>query len=126
MKRTLVMLAPCLLVGCQTIGPTWSELTGVRYHPAVMDRQAVIVSKVDGESTPLRGPIKIAPGRHEIVVESLRHGSFAGGYQERLTLDIEPCKRYYINAQYEDRIRPRYAPVVDEVELIAGCRPGLG
>ncbi len=48
------------------------------------------------------------------------------GYQERLTLDIEPCKRYYINAQYEDRVRPRYAPVVDEVELIAGCRPGIG
>ncbi len=28
MKRLLVMLAPCLLLGCQTYGPTWSELTG--------------------------------------------------------------------------------------------------
>lgn len=126
MKRILPWLGPLVLVGCQTVGPTWSELSGAQYHVAVMDRRPLVVSKVDGESTPLRGPIKIAPGRHEIVVESLRHGAFRAGYQERLTLEIEPCKRYYINAQYKDPVQPGYTPVVDEVEPIAGCRSGLG
>src|SRR3954447_24381575 len=107
MKWTL-LTAAILLTGCQTVGPSWSELTGVRYHTAIDDRRAVVVAKVDGESTPMRGKIQIAPGRHEIVVESLRHGAFRAGYQESLVLDIAPCKRYYINGQYRNRVEPRY------------------
>ena len=126
MKAMLVLAAAALVAGCQTIGPTWSELSGARYHPAVLNRQAVIVAKVDGASTPLHRKIQIPPGRHEIVVESLPHGFFQGGYQETLVLDVAPCKRYYINGQYRNRVGPRYEAVVDEVEHISGCRPGLG
>src|SRR6266540_5143640 len=33
MKHTLMLLiAPLALAGCQTIGPTWSELSGDRYY----------------------------------------------------------------------------------------------
>ena len=120
---SLVSLVCSLLVAsCQTVGPTWSELTGVRYHPAVVDRQGLMIVRVDGESTPIRIPIKIPPGQHEITVESLPHGHFRAGYQESLKLDVQPCRRYYINAQYRDPVQPRYTPVVDEVEPIAGCR----
>lgn len=118
----LALLCSVVVVSCQTIGPTWSELTGVRYHRAVLDRQGLIIVRVDGESTPIRLPIRIAPGPHEITVESLPHGHFRAGYQERITVDVQPCRRYYINAQYRDPIQPRYTPVVDEVEPIAGCR----
>ena len=36
-------------------------------------------------------------------------------------LDIEPCKRYYVNAQFENALSPRFEPVVDAVQGIAGC-----
>ncbi|MEP7205691.1 MAG: hypothetical protein ABI920_02040 [Casimicrobiaceae bacterium] len=126
MKRITHLLLPLALAGCQTIGPTWSELSGARFHMAVADRRPVMIVRVDNESTPLHGKVQIAPGRHEIVVESFRHGYFRSGYQEKLTLDVAPCRRYYINAQYRNSVQPRFEAVVDEVEPIAGCRPGLG
>lgn len=117
--------ASMLVASCATIGPTWSELSGARYTRAALDRRPLIIERVDGESTAVRVPIKIAPGRHEITVSSLRHGEFRGGILSQLTLDIEPCKRYYINAQYPDPVQPRYTPVVDYVEPIPGCRAGV-
>ena len=126
MKWMLVIPATVLVAGCQTVGPTWSELSGARYHMAIVDRQAVVVAKVDGASTPLHGKVQIPPGRHEIVVESLPHGAFRAGYQQTLVLDVAPCRRYYINGQYRNRVDPDYEPVVDEIEPISGCRPGLG
>ena len=42
-----------------------------------------------------------------------------------MMLDVEPCKRYYINAQFENPITPTWTPVIDYVESIAGCQvPG--
>jgi len=66
-------------------------------------------------------PYKVAPGTYTIAVESPRHSGFAGSIQE-MKLNIEPCKRYYINAQFQDPVRPEWTPVVDEAEPIAGCR----
>ena len=39
-----------------------------------------------------------------------------------LNLDLEPCKRYYLNAQFENPVDRTWKPVVDYVESIAGCR----
>src|SRR4051812_40738773 len=83
----LAVALPVLLASCVSIGPTWSELSGARYHVALMDRRPVIVSRVDGESTPLRVPIKITPGRREVTVESLPHGIFPGGYYSTIVID---------------------------------------
>ena len=38
-----------------------------------------------------------------------------------MRLTLEPCKIYYINAQFADWVRPEWEPVVDYVESIAGC-----
>jgi hypothetical protein len=43
-----------------------------------------------------------------------------------LKLDLEPCKRYYVNAQFDAPGQPRWEPVVDYVEPIAGCPVGGG
>ena len=34
---------------------------------------------------------------------------------------MQPCKRYYINAQFENNVTQNWVPVVDYVEVIAGC-----
>jgi hypothetical protein len=110
------------LTGCQTWGPTWSEITGTRYNRAIADRwQAHVV--VVGSYAVLQTPYRVAPGTYRIGVESPRHDGFSGTIQE-MTLNVEPCKRYYINAQFAGPIGPDWSPVVDYTESIAGCQVG--
>ena len=121
--RTRIAVATLLVLGltsCQTWGPTWSEVTGVRYNRAIADRWPARIVAV-GSTSVFSLPYKVAPGTYPIEVESPRHGGFAGT-QETFTLNIEPCKRYYINAQFKDPVQPEWTPVVDYVETIAGCR----
>ena len=68
-----------------------------------------------------QAPYKVAPGTYRLAVESPRHDGFPGTILE-MTLNIEPCKRYYVNAQFAGPVGPDWRPVVDEVESIAGCR----
>ncbi|HYT96041.1 MAG TPA: hypothetical protein VEO36_01855 [Casimicrobiaceae bacterium] len=106
--------------GCQTWGPTWSEVTGVRYHRAIADRWPARIVAV-GNDAVFQTPYKVAPGTYRLAVESPRHDGFPGTILE-MTLNIEPCKRYYVNAQFAGPVGPDWRPVVDEVESIAGCR----
>ena len=123
--RALTITTVTLLLsiaGCQTWGPTWSEITGTRYNRAIADRwQARIVAV--GSNAVLQTPYRVAPGTYRIGVESLRHDGFAGTIQE-MTLNVEPCKRYYINAQFAGPVGPDWSPVVDYTESIAGCQVG--
>jgi hypothetical protein len=113
---TVVLIAS----GCQTWGPTWSEVTGVRYNRTIADRWPARIVAVGSDSV-FSVPYKVVPGTYTLAVESPRHSGFAGTIQE-MNLNIEPCKRYYINAQFQDPVRPEWTPVVDEVEPIVGCR----
>jgi len=118
--RTIAMAALLLLTGgCQTWGPTWSEVTGTRYNRAIADRwQARIVAV--GSNAVFQTPYRVAPGTYRIGIESPRHDGFAGTIQE-MTLDVEPCKRYYINAQFANTITQEWTPVVDYIEPIGDC-----
>ena len=119
--RTTAAAALALIVaGCQTWGPTWSEVTGVRYHRAIADRWPARIVAV-GNDAVFQTPYKVAPGTYRLAVESPRHDGFPGTILE-MTLNIEPCKRYYVNAQFAGPVGPDWRPVVDEVESIAGCR----
>ena len=119
--RTIAATALAFFVaGCQTWGPTWSEVTGVRYHRAIADRWPARIVAV-GNDAVFQTPYKVAPGTYRLAVESPRHDGFPGTILE-MTLNIEPCKRYYVNAQFAGPVGPDWRPVVDEVESIAGCR----
>jgi len=67
----------------------------------------------------------VAPGTYRVTVESPRHDGFPGTIRD-FELRIEPCKRYYINAQFAGPVGPEWRPVVDEIESISGCRPSAG
>ena len=119
--RNLAAAAVVLIAsGFQTWGPTWSEVTGVRYNRAIADRWPARIVAAGSDSV-FSVPYKVVPGTYTLAVESPRHSGFAGTIQE-MKLNIEPCKRYYINAQFQDPVRPEWSPVVDEAEPIAGCR----
>lgn len=121
MKRSAsIILAGLMAGGCATYGPTWSEISGNRYHFTTLNRAAALVEKVDGVSAYAHYPIKLEPGSHEIVLQGATR--WPGGAPLRtMTLDMEPCKRYYVNAQFDAPGQPRWEPVVDYVEDIAGC-----
>ena len=45
---SVIAIGGCLfLVCCATIGPTWSELSGARYHLAVADRRPMMIERID-------------------------------------------------------------------------------
>lgn len=103
-------------------GPTWSEVTGSRYHRAIMNRRPAIIKSVDGTDY-LDRIVKIEPGQRTVRVQSPSRKGFEGSNQE-MKLDIAPCKRYYINSQFDSGVGPDWKPVVDYVDAIAGCKVG--
>ena len=101
-------------------GPTWSEVTGTRYYRTVMNRAPAIIKSVDGRNYTDR-IVKIEPGHRSVVVQSPSRGGFPG-QNRTLTMDIAPCKRYYINAQFDGSVGPEWKPVIAYIERIAGCK----
>jgi hypothetical protein len=101
-------------------GPTWSEVTGTRYLRATMNRAPAIIKSVDGRNYTDR-IVKIEPGKRMVVVQSPARKGFQGS-NKNMTMEIAPCKRYYINAQFDSSVGPEWKPVVAYVESIPGCR----
>jgi len=122
MRRSLCLASMLLLAGCETWGPTWSEVSGARYyHRTELHRLPAVIAAIDDRGAFPTKPIKIEPGRHEIRLEGTLPG-WHGATEETMVLTLEPCKRYYLNAQYANNIQPRFTPIVDYVEDIAGCK----
>lgn len=123
MRKTFaVLMAAPLVAGCQTWGPTWSEVTGSRYYHTELNRMPTIIEKVDGKSALLTLPVKVEPGRRVVELQGVPPSPGWRGTLQEYVLNAEPCKRYYLNAQFDSGLSvSQWAPVVDEVETIAGC-----
>jgi len=127
MRKTMLLLVPLALAGCQTWGPTWSEVTGSRYYNrTALNRAPTIIEQVDGRSETPRGyprSVWMEPGRHVLTLQGVPLRPGWQGYLQEFVLEAQPCRRYYINAQYDGPLSPSdWKPVVDYVEPIAGCR----
>jgi len=115
-------MAAMLLGGCQTWGPSWSEVTGNRYTVTELNRRPAIIDQVDNQGAFASNPIKIDPGQHRLVLQGPAPGWQGGAPLKVYLLDAQPCKRYYINAQFKDTITQEWTPVIDYVETISGCK----
>ena len=117
-----VLLAPPVLTGCETWGPTWSEITGARYNMTITNRRPALIDRVDDQGAfPDPNLIKITPGEHRLVVQGPAPGWIGGPPLHVMMLNAEPCKRYYINAQFANTVTQEWTPVVDYVDTIPGC-----
>jgi len=124
LTAAILMLAQTAAMGQATCWPAWSEVTGVRYHKSIADRVPVRIVGVGGELL-LVAPYHVPPGAHRIVLESSRHGGFPGTIQY-FELQLEPCYRYYLNAQFDGPVGPDWRLVVDATETIPNCPlPGI-
>ena len=128
MKRLAACAAVLLFSGCQTWGPSWSELIGVRYNDITsMTDGPVVVNLVDGASpgTAPREAIKLTPGQHKLVLQAIAPGAIAGAGQlnmEATEVDFKPCVRYYINARFAASTSTSWQPFIDYEEKIPGCQ----
>lgn len=126
--RKLILLSVLALSSCQTWGPTWSEVTGNRWHIPSQELNVAptAVQSIDGNGAFPNGPgqpIRVTPGSHTIVLAAapLSAGWTGGTDLETVKLDIAPCKRYYINGKYDSRLGMSWKPFIDYEEPIAGC-----
>ncbi len=117
----LALFLPLVVAGCQTWGPAWSEVTGDRYVPGTLYRRPAIIEHIDSQGAFASDPIRVEPGMHEVQIGAPVPGWRGGSDIQVMKLDFEPCKRYYINAQFENNVSQNWNPVIDYVEPIAGC-----
>jgi hypothetical protein len=126
MRRTILLASVVLplVAGCQTWGPTWSELTGARYPTGQVNefRRPAIIEHIDNQGSFVSNPIKMDPGQRRLVLAAPVPGWTGGSDLKVFMLDAAPCKRYYVNAQFKNNVEREWWPVIDYVEDIAGCK----
>jgi len=128
MRKLILIALPVALAGCQTWGPTWSEVTGVRYFRTELNRTPTIIERVDGRSpspASIGEPNRIEPGRRVLTLSTVPPApASAGGWRiHEFVLDAQPCVRYFVNAQFGSRLGSDWEPAIDFSERIAGCDP---
>lgn len=120
--RIAVVLLPALLAGCASMTTPYSEVTGERFNLAIADRRAVFIISVGKQSGWIsNAPVLVDPGTYPIEISTRGHAGFPPR-NATITVTIEPCKRYYINAQFQDPVSQNFVPVIDHVETVAGCK----
>jgi hypothetical protein len=136
MKTRIVLpvVAVIGLASCQTWAPGYSEVSGTRYNVTDFKQYSTVINAID-ERNP--GPrigygrysyYRVEPGSHviELSAANTTPNWVSGINREYLKLQVEPCKRYYVVAQFENTLTADWKPVVDYVEPIAGCGGGAG
>ena len=125
MRKLATIALLLLLNSCQTWGPTWSEVTGVRYNIPSLNVGPVTINQLDGYSpgNAPGQPVKITPGRHTLVLQVVPPPSVMGNLNlEQTTFDAAPCTRYYINGRFANPTSTDWKPFIDYEEKIAGCQ----
>jgi len=119
--RSMVLIAglSAVLSGCAWQSPQ-SEVTGNLYSKVNIDAYPTSILAIDGEYT-YYNPMTVSPGRHVLRVQGLAP-NWADAAKE-LTLNVEPCKRYYIAGYRANPVTRDWEPKVDVVMPISGCPP---
>ncbi len=125
MKAATTAAIACLLAlsGAalpQTKGAPWSELTGELYTRTEPNRAPAIIKQVDGRQD-LNKVVRAEPGKRTVIVQSPARKGMSGS-DARLELQLEPCKRYFVNAQFKSGVGSDWTPVVAGVDTVPGCK----
>ncbi len=123
--RALAVAAVGLLSACATVPPGYVMLTGERWKKAELNTFDVTIISVDGRHYVERKsqPVIIEPGRRQVVVQGPATAGFTYGEQRTLTLDAQPCTRYWIEAKKANALSQDFEPRINYQEPIAGCAP---
>jgi hypothetical protein len=79
------------------------------------------ITAIDGQSTFIgETPVRVEPGEHLISLVTPPTAGFRVAEQRDLKLVVEPCKRYYIVAERENRLLQAWTPKIEYVEPVGG------
>lgn len=121
MHTRWILLLAVLGAGCATDPANISYLYGEKYHRANTHTFATSITAIDGHSTmPRSEPILVEPGRHLIRLVTAPAAGFRFPEVRELDLVVEPCTRYYIVAERDNRLQQNWRPVIDHVEVADG------
>jgi hypothetical protein len=122
---TLAALAASLLFGVAAAGPYDQPYGLIESGDRSQTRkqEPVAISRIDGESprNPRR-PDPVAPGKHTVQVSFASARAVVADNLKDIEINVEPCKRYRVAAQYETATTGKWKPVVQSVEDIGECR----
>jgi hypothetical protein len=120
--RATAVIAVAALTSCASTGYHYSQLVGKRYFRAPIDTYDLSIVRVDGKDTVLR-PVLVDPGVHQVVVQGPPGATHAPGVERAISLNVQPCTRYYLVAVLPNRLSPSFDVRVDYQEPVAGCTP---
>ena len=127
MNKILMLLATtaCLLPGLAAAGaydqPYGLIESGDRSQ--TRNQETVAISRIDGASTRNpRRPDPVAPGKHAVEISFTSARAVVGDDLKTIEIDVQPCKRYRVAAQYHTSASGKWDPVVQSVEDIGECK----
>jgi hypothetical protein len=125
MRAALLLALPACLAGCAT-PYQYSQLVGTRYFRVPINTYPVAVVRVDGESTPLNGPVLVEPGLRRVVVQAGPTAARSFGEERVMELRVLPCTRYYLVAEKLNSLASDFTPRIDHQEPVPGCTAPRG
>jgi hypothetical protein len=116
------MLAGALAAGCAT-PDSFSYLQGERWRRAELNAFDLTIVSIDGSHRIQRPgqPLRVEPGTRRIVVQGPPAAGFSSGEQRTLTLEIQPCMHYWLEARKSNSLSQDFEPRVNRSEPISGC-----
>jgi hypothetical protein len=127
MKTKLAALAVLagLVPGLAAAGP-YDQLYGAIEsgdRSQTRKHETVAISRIDGKSTNNpRRPDPVAPGKHAVEISFTSARAVVGDALKTIEIDVQPCKRYRVVAQYHTSASGKWDPVVQSVEDIGECK----
>lgn len=89
----------------------------------VRKQETVAISRIDGQSTRNpRRPDPVAPGKHSVEISFTSARAVVGDSLKTIEIDVQPCKRYRVVAQYNNPTSGKWEPVIATAEDIGECK----
>lgn len=126
MKKTLPALAVMagLLPGLAAAGP-YDQPYGLIEsgdRSQTRNQERVAIARIDGKSPrDPRRPEPLAPGKHTVEISFTSARAVVGDDLKTIEIDVQPCRRYRVVAQYHTSVSGKWDPVVDS-EDIGECK----
>ena len=123
-RLTALALVAGLLPGFAAAGP-YDQPYGLIEsgdRSQTRSQEPVAISRIDGKSPQNpRRPDPLAPGKHTVEISFSSARAVVGDNLKTIEIDVEPCKRYRVVAQYHTAASGKWDPVVG-VEDIGECK----
>ena len=126
MNKSLTVLALLagLLPGVAVAGP-YDQPYGLIEsgdRSQTRSQEPVAISRIDGKSPQNpRRPDPLAPGKHTVEISFSSARAVVGDNLKTIEIDVQPCKRYRVVAQYHTAASGKWDPVVS-AEDIGECK----